>query len=207
MLLKRVVSFFSTLIVLAVVLAPGAGRSQDSSEGAKTFVAGLADQAINALTFPDISKEERSKRFRVLLKDNFDVNTIARWVLGRYWNKANEAEQKEYLTLFEDLLVVTYVDRFANYAGESLNVTKSVAINEKDTVVYSEIVRTKGEAPVHVDWRLRTNELKFKIIDVMVEGVSMGQTQRSEFASVIRQNGGKLESLLVELRKRVSNDA
>ena len=45
--------------------------------------------------------------------------------------------------------------------------------------------------------------MTYKIIDVMVEGVSMGQTQRSEFSSVIRQHGGKVEGLLAELRKRV----
>jgi phospholipid transport system substrate-binding protein len=56
---------------------------------------------------------------------------------------------------------------------------------------------------VKVDWRLRAREGNYKIIDLMVEGLSMGQTQRSEFASVIRQNGGTVEGLLSELRKKV----
>jgi phospholipid transport system substrate-binding protein len=43
----------------------------------------------------------------------------------------------------------------------------------------------------------------FKIVDVLVEGVSMGQTQRSDFASVIRNNGGALSGLLDEMRRRV----
>ncbi len=46
---------------------------------------------------------------------------------------------------------------------------------------------------------------KLKVIDVTVEGVSMSQTQRSEFASALRQNGGDLDQLLAELRKRVKD--
>ncbi|MHA1598258.1 MAG: MlaC/ttg2D family ABC transporter substrate-binding protein [Alphaproteobacteria bacterium] len=128
-------------------------------------------------------------------------------MLGRYWKKASKQEQTEYMNLFEDLLVVTYVDRFSKYSGENLKVKKSTASGAKDIVVFSEIVRLNNAAPLNVDWRVRARDEGFKIIDVMVEGVSMGQTQRSEFASVIRQNGGKVEGLLVELRKRVSKDA
>ncbi len=54
-----------------------------------------------------------------------------------------------------------------------------------------------------VDWRARTGGGQYKITDVMVKGVSLRQAQRSEFASVIRESGGKVEGLLAELRKRV----
>ena len=54
-----------------------------------------------------------------------------------------------------------------------------------------------------MDWRARTGGGQYKITDVMVKGVSISQTQRSEFASVIRESGGKVEGLLTELRKRV----
>ncbi|MDP6403471.1 MAG: N-acetylneuraminate synthase family protein, partial [SAR202 cluster bacterium] len=45
------------------------------------------------------------------------VETIGQFVLGRYWRKATEAERREYLKLFEDLIVETYVDRFTKYTG------------------------------------------------------------------------------------------
>jgi phospholipid transport system substrate-binding protein len=67
--------------------------------------------------------------------------------------------------------------------------------------------RTDGLQPLKVNWRVRARGENFKIIDIIVEGISMGQTQRSEFASVIRQNGGDIENLLSLLRKRLRNDA
>jgi phospholipid transport system substrate-binding protein len=191
---------FGFVILLATGGEPIA--AEDHGKNAEKFISSLADQAVEALTNPDISKQDREKRFRVMLKNNFAIKTIARWVLGRHWKKISDAEKTEYLNLFEKLLVVTYVDRFSNYSGESLKIVKSLVNNAKDSVVFSEIGHD-GATPIKVDWRVYTSDsVTFKIIDVLVEGVSMGQTQRAEFASVIRQHGGNVEGLLAELRKR-----
>ena len=101
------------------------------------------------------------------------------------------------------MLAVNYVNRFSEYAGENLNVIKSSVTSSKDAMVHSQIVRD-GTQPVSVDWQVRSKDnVTFKIVDIKVEGVSLGQTQKSEFSSVIRQNGGKVEGLLAVIRKRV----
>lgn len=195
------------LIFTGFYSASSSVQAQAIEQQAESFIDGLAGDAINALTVPGSTEEQRSERFRQLLVENFAVKTIGRWVLGRHWNSATEAEQAEYLDLFQELLIVTYVSRFASYSGEKLKVDKTVANGESDVIVYSSIVRDNSQPPLHVDWRVRSGKDTMKIVDVIVEGVSMGQTQRSEFSSVIRQNGGKVEGLLVELRKRVSKSA
>ncbi len=175
----------------------------DSSSDATAFIQGLSDQAIASLTAPGISREEREARARVLLNDNFAVPTIGQFVLGRYWRTASDEERAEYLRLFEELIVVTYVDRFSRYSGERLRVINALSDTDSgDVTVNSEITRPAG-APVQVGWRVRRVPPSFKIVDVIVEGVSMGQTQRSDFASVIRNNGGTLTPLLDEMRRRV----
>lgn len=204
MIIRRSFIFAVLGLAMLAISNPKPVQAEGSAVKAEEFIAGLADEAIQALTMPNISRDEREKRFRDMLHKNFAIKTIARRVLGRHWKKATKEQRDEYMHLFEELLVVTYVDRFTQYSGENLKIVKSLANNPKDAMVFSEIVR-QGTQPVHVDWRVRTSDsTTFKIIDVMVEGVSMGQTQRSEFASVIRQNGGKVEGLLAVLRKRVS---
>jgi phospholipid transport system substrate-binding protein len=85
-------------------------------------------------------------------------------------------------------------------------VTRTVSDNDSgDTIVYSEISRPAGQ-PIEVGWRVRKYASSFKVVDVYVEGVSMGQTQRSEFSSVIRNNGGSLTALLDEMRRRVRQE-
>lgn len=191
------------LAALAVMVLAAPPSLADSNSDATAFIQGLSDQAIASLTAPGISRAERETRARVLLNDNFAIPTIGQFVLGRYWRTASAEERAEYLRLFEELIVVTYVDRFSRYSGERLRVINALSDTESgDVTVNSEITRPAG-APVQVGWRVRRLPPSFKIVDVIVEGVSMGQTQRSDFASVIRNNGGTLTALLDEMRRRV----
>ncbi len=192
-------------MTLALVLAAVPGHAATAQEEARQLIESLADKAIAALTVKEIPREERVKRFRVLLHEHFAVKTIGRWVMGRYWRKATDGERTEFLKLFENLLVSIYVNRFANYAGVTLTVIKTATKGDADIIVYSRILRPDGSSLARVDWRVRKRKGEHKVIDVMVEGVSLGQTQRSEVASVIRRNGGKIQSLLDEMRKKVSN--
>ena len=183
-------------------LVGASGVRADEASEAREFIDTLADKAIAALTIKDITREERFRRFRILLNDHFAVKTIGQWVLGRYWRRATIEEKREYLVLFEDLIVDTYADRFKRYSGEKLAITDAVSKGKKDIIVSTLMTRPGGGQPIHIDWRVRhVGEIK-RIVDVIVEGVSMGQTQRSEFASVIRANGGGVKGLLDQLRRR-----
>ena len=137
------------------------------------------------------------------MRENFAFKGIAKWVLGRYWRRASADERADFLKLFEDLMVVIYADRFAKYSGEKLDIGKSEVRGENDILVHSMIKRPKGLKPVAVIWRMRQLGGSFKVVDLMVEGLSMGLTQQKEFSSVIRQNGGKVQGLLDELKKRL----
>ena len=58
-----------------------------------------------------------------------------------------------------------------------------------------------GGSKIKVDWRVREKNGQMKVIDVVIEGVSMALTQRSDFSSVIQRGGGKIDVLLEHLRK------
>lgn len=196
------------LIMLVCLGAAGAASADEKAARAETFIQGLADEAVGALTQPTLSREEREARSRRLLNDHFAVAAIGQWVLGRYWRSATPAERATYLRLFEDLIVVTYVDRFQRYSGERLNVTRSLIDNASgDVLVYSEIERPGSGTPLDVSWRLRPAGGDFKIIDVFVEGVSLGQTQRAEFTATLNRNRGNMEALFAEMRKRIAHES
>jgi phospholipid transport system substrate-binding protein len=105
------------------------------------------------------------------------------------------------------LMVITYADRFQTYSGEKLVVVKSETRGKSDILVHTLLELPSDQAPIAVIWRLRARKNSYKIIDVMVEGLSMGITQQKEFSSVIRKNGNKVEGLLSELRKRINVDS
>jgi phospholipid transport system substrate-binding protein len=187
--------------ILLLTLISFSSRADDRSQEARAFVRTLAQDAVASLTGRDITQGEREAAFRRLLVQHFDVPQIGKWALGRYWRVASPAEQAEYLDLFEQFVVSTYAQRFRDYTNEQLEVVevKSVMDDDGGLMVHSHIVRDQPK-PIRVEWRLATPESGYKIVDVVVEGVSMVQTQRSEFGSVILRNGGKVSGLITELK-------
>lgn len=193
-------------LAMALALPPGrAHAAAIDPEDARVFIQELSQQAVRSLTDDAVAKAERVRRFRRLFNDHFAVKAMGKWILGRYWRKASETERTEYLRLFEDLMVVSYVDRFAQYAGESLKIRRAVQHGEKTAIVFSEIVQPGSSKPIRVDWRVGRNSDAFKVLDVMVEGTSMSQTLRSDFGSTIRRRGGTLEGLLEALREKTAD--
>ncbi|MFZ5790688.1 MAG: MlaC/ttg2D family ABC transporter substrate-binding protein [Pseudomonadota bacterium] len=192
----------AVLAAAAALLAAGlAGRPAAAAGDPVEFVRNLGNQAIQTLTGSDLSSSERAHRFRTLLLANFDVPAIGKTVLGRYWRTATPEERQEYLKLFEEFLVANYAQRFAQYAGEQF-VVKSVRDDGDQKTVFTEIKRPSGEL-ARLDWVLRAEDDSYKILDVKVEGISMSETHRSEFASVIQNSGGKISGLIDALRKKV----
>ena len=174
-----------------------AGESGDPA----VFVREFSTQAIGVLADHSLSGAHREQAFRELLIAGFDVKAISRFVLGRYWRKATEAEREEFTALFEDLLVATYSRKFSDYSGQTLKVEAIREENEKMAAVASRILRHGGE-PIRIDWRLLRRGGSWRIVDVVVEGMSMALSQRSEFKAVIRGNGGRVEALLEKLREK-----
>ena len=191
------------VLAFAFVLALPVTAAAGVEDQAGSFIRSLTHEAIESLAKQGVTREVRIKRFRKMFTAHFNVKTIGKFVLGRYWKKANKQERTEYLGLFEDLMVVSYVDRFARYAGENLNVTRTRSENAKDATVFTQISRPAGQ-PVKVLWRVRAYGGTMKILDVIVEGASMSQTLRSDFGSIIRQKGGKVSGLLDVLRVKTA---
>ncbi|MBK18524.1 MAG: toluene tolerance protein [Rhodospirillaceae bacterium] len=188
------------ILVALVAMSVAIMQPARAADAPDDFIRTVGDNAIKSLTNKEISQQEREDRFRKILNDTFEIKLIARFTLGRFWRRASEEQQKEYTGLFEDFIVKAYAARFADYKGEDFVVGKVRSINDRDNLVQSEVVLTDGrEIPVH--WRVR-NGKKLKIVDVLVEGVSMAITQRDEFSAIISQNGGKVDGLLAALRKK-----
>ena len=191
--------------LVGIVLSAGLGVSVKADaieDRSRQFIQVMADQAIQSLTADSLVQAERVKRFRVLLNDSFAVKSIGKFVLGRFWRKASDGEKKEYLSVFEDLMVISYVDQFVRYAGEGLKLKNARTENKTTVTVFSEVKRPGGAKPIHVDWRVVTNGTNYKVWDVVVEGVSMSSTMRSDFRSIIRQKNGKISGLIDELKKK-----
>jgi phospholipid transport system substrate-binding protein len=193
----------AAIMLLGVLLAPAIPAAGAADPTA--MISNLGSRALEVLG-KDATQSQRVERFRQLLREDFDVPGISRFVLGRYWNTATEEQRAEFTKLFEGYIAVAYATRLAEYTGETFKVTGSRPDGD-GAIVSSQILRPAGTPPVKVDWRLTGRNGAYKISDVSVEGISMAVTQRSEFASVIQHNGGQVQSLITMLRDRTAGTA
>ena len=168
--------------------------------GAQKFIDSLTQRAVTFLGDADLSAEKRRKKFRKLLQDGFDLKTIGRFSLGRYWRTASAAQKKQYQGLFEDMIINVYSSRFEEYNGQEIEVLNARKEGKSDVIVHSKIIPNSGPK-IDVDWRVRYKNGQYKIVDVIVEGVSMALTQRSDFAAVIQRGGGKVDVLIAHLQQ------
>lgn len=187
------------LIMAFLFLAPSlAVANVDPAVQAKkaeSFIAALGDEAIAILKSNQGDKDTRHAEFSRILNKNFDMDAIGRFALGRYWPTATADEQKQYIALFKTMVVDVYTERFSEYSNQEFVVVGGKPAGARDVVVNS-LIKGSGQ-PIKVDWRVRNN----KVIDVIVEGVSMSVTQRNDFASIIQRNGGTVASLIDHLQK------
>ncbi|MEE8504652.1 MAG: ABC transporter substrate-binding protein [Kiloniellales bacterium] len=192
--------------LMILFIAGGAVRSASSgAEEAGAFVRDLAARATTVLADPALTPAERRGEIGRLLLSKIDTQRIGRFVLGRYWNKTSPAERTEYLRLFDAYIVATYAQRLESYSGERLSVETARRLSETRAVVSSRLMRLES-APIQADWQLLRSDGdgKWRIVDVIIEGVSMALTQRSEFGAVIKASGGRIAPLLDRLQKKTA---
>ena len=195
--------FFFSMILSVLIGFSGFSKAAEAKLNPPSqFVQKLGDTALMSLTMKDISRETREARVRKILRNNFDIQTIGRFAMGTYWREATKLQRKEYMALFEDMIVKTYTTRFEDYSGQQLKITGDTPSGNRDFLIFSQIIQKDGP-PVNLEWRVRKKNDKLKIIDVVVEGISMSITQRSDFSSVIQRGGGNIEALLTSLRKHM----
>jgi phospholipid transport system substrate-binding protein len=194
---------FLKLIAVAMLLPSLAiAQPANNEQAAFDFVKATAEKGLTFLSRPNSTEAEKAAEFKTLLNNSFDMDSIAKFSLGRYWNTANPAQQKEYVTLFKKMIVNVYTQRFGDYKGQKFEVKSARPVGNGDVLVMSQIIPTDGGDSIQVDWRVRNKAGTFKIVDVLVAGVSMSVTQRSDFSSVIQRGGGTIDVLINHLKQK-----
>ena len=192
------------LIILTTAMLVTSANAGDKGRRAEDFIGTLSAKAIELVSNEEVSLDAKRSSFAALLNDGFDMRWIGQFVLGRNWNLATPEQRIEYLDLFEKIIVFTYSKRFNDYSGQQVKVTGHQLGKKKYVFVKSQFFDPlRAGSSINVTWRLLPRDESFKIVDVVIEGVSMGVSQRNEYNSVIQRNGGKIGALIQAMRDNI----
>ena len=163
------------------------------------FVSETADKVINEILTADVSRDEKMERFQETFTKALDLKNIGQFVLGVHWRKATPADREAFLNAFMDFTTKTWADGFDSYQGQKIVFT-GVRNAEKNQLYVDSTIQ--NNPPVEVIWRLKQKDNSYRIIDIIVEGVSMAMSYRNEYSSFLQTHDGKVSALTAELKEK-----
>jgi phospholipid transport system substrate-binding protein len=162
-------------------------------------VDGLASQVIAVLKDGALSAAQKRDKIEQIAYGAIDFTTLSKLVLARNYAKFSPEQRTQFEAEFKRHLSMTYGRNIDNYQNEKVQITGERPESRGDVTVISKILRGSASENISVDYRLRQADGQWKIIDVIIEGVSLVSNFRSQFQDIVAQGGPqKLLTLLAD---------
>ena len=190
---------FATTAVLIALLG-AASRTALATGSPRDVVRELSDAVIAVLQEKNLSADAKREKIRGIVQGYVDFPTMARLVLARNWASLSDSQKAEFIEEFKQHLSVTYGKNVESYNNEKVQITGDRDEGRGDWTVQTKILRPQGGGDILVDYRLRDLGGEWKVIDLIIERVSLVSNFRSQFQEVMA-NGG-IERLLQLLREK-----
>ena len=144
----------------------------------------------------------RRGRLALFLDRVVDLDGLAGFCLGRYWQAATPAQQAEYRQLFRLVLANNVASRLAAATANVAQVQTGRPERKGDEILVPTSVERPNNRPSRVVWVVVPAGDSYRIVDVVAEGISLRLTQRSDYASFLAGSNGDISVLLRALRQK-----
>ncbi len=192
----------ATAILVAVVsglAAPGVRAATESEAGARAVIAETIDEVLAVLRDKSRSTEDRIRSIEQIVYGRFDLYVMSRLVLARNWKRFSEEQKEQYVAEFKQYLTNSYGNRIERYDQQEVEIVGEREEPRGDVVVQTKIIGGEFEGAL-VDYRLRKQDSDWRVIDVVIEGISMVANYRDQFKSIVSSGGPEL--LLEKLKEK-----
>jgi phospholipid transport system substrate-binding protein len=181
---KTVKTFLFIIITLFSIGLLSSAAADAPKEAIKSTVDSVLEVLRDkSLTLPD-KKAERRGRLRTLIKDRFDFSEMAMRTLARHWKARTNEETKEFVGIFSDLLIGSYISKIEAYTDEKVIYNKETIKGEGNIGAVSTTIVTK-KVDIPIDYKVILKDGKWRVYDVVIEGVSFISTYRSQYDEII----------------------
>lgn len=194
-------------VVLTLVAAPFRARADAPPASVNTprgVVHGTTSSVVDVLANNTLSADQKRHEVEEIVYARVDLSTLSKLVLARGWNDLSEEQRKQFMEEFRRNLSATYGRNVESYKNEKVAIVDDHAEVRGDWTVRTKIVRN-GTDDINVDYRLRQIDGTWKIIDIIIENVSLVANFRSQFQEIM-SNGGPARLLQVLHDKNVRGE-
>jgi phospholipid transport system substrate-binding protein len=182
---------------LALGLAATAASAAPADDARAAMERTVAD-VLAVLENTELSLQAKRDRIQAIAFERFDFETMAKLVLKRDWKQFSDAQQQEFVTEFREHLSARYGENIGRYDRERVEVASHQLENNGDVSVKT-LIRGGKYDGTPVDYRLR-NASEWRVIDVVIENVSLVSSFRTQFADVLEKSGP--QGVLAKLKEK-----
>ena len=209
--LSRTVSRTVAIFLIGTTASLGAVSTSHANAvneaAADSYIAAMIGDMESLLAVDNGDLEARTQAVTSLLDNYFDFPGITRFSAGPYWRAASEAEKAEYELVIRQIIIGTVVRNFDQLKGLSYAPKATTARGKKLVRVTGEFSDATGARPnVMVHWRVVTRpDAAPKVLDILIENISMLDTQKQENVAIIRKNKGSFAALITAMREKLAD--
>jgi phospholipid transport system substrate-binding protein len=199
--------FFFVLVVLFPLLISSqfTCAAAPSQSNPKALIESGTERALQILHESESGQAPslRQRKNEILnnVSEYFNFDEMAKRALGRPWKEQAPDKRQEFTQLFKQLIFNTYINRLENYTGSKERVFYDSEKLDGDYATVKTHVVYQGDNNVEIEYRLHRDAGEWKVYDVVVEGISIVENYRSQFASIL--NNESFDSLLSRLREKI----
>ena len=194
---------FLSLICFAFLFFVNNASAAVDAEKAENFIKNVTQTGIEELINANVSESEKRSRFTKLFNEDLDLDFIGKFVLGRYWPKASDQQRKDFIDVYRKLNIQTWSERFNEFKGKHFEFLGTENSKSADQIFVNTQVPMQEGAPASVKWRVKETNGKMRIVDIIIENVSLAQTARSEYTSYIQKSPQGIDGLIKDLKAKL----
>ena len=192
-----------TALITALCLHMNIAQAAVDAAGAEKFIQKMTDDGIEQIINANVSKAEKQTRFKKLFNDALDLDFIGKYVLGRYWRTATSQQKTDFISTYRELNTKVWSERFDEFKGKNFEFKGTTPSNSEGQIFVNTIVPMEQGEPATVVWRVKQEGNTFKVIDIIIEKVSLTMANRNEYTAYIKNNGGNIDSLINNLKAKL----
>ncbi len=162
---------------------------------------GLIDKAVadvNAIISSGRSEAQMFGDFEKLFVKYADVPVIARSALGVAARSASADQMSAFTTAYQGYISRKYGRRFREFIGGKIEVVDAKPIKSYYEVI--SVATLKGEAPFDLRWHVSDKSGRNLFFNIIIEGVNMLASERTEIGALLDKNGGDVDKLVATLK-------
>lgn len=194
-------NLFAAIFASIFMFSATANAAVDAAK-AEEFVQKVTKEGIEEIINANVSQSVKDERFEKLFNNALDLNFIGQFVLGRYWRTATAEQKKEFISAYRELNIKTWSQRFDEFKGKNFIFKGTTPSNSANQVFVNSVVLMDQGEPAKVVWRVKQTGDNFKIVDIIIENVSLAITARNEYTAYIKTAPGGIDDLIKDLQNK-----